>query len=538
MSGLLMSALSACGHLRAGSDAQPIVRDARAVQLVPAHAGGAHTPRPLAEPGVPHHPFMAQHGASSMHVDPFTTNAYAWAGPLGHAPEVASRAMGYLGGECPTINFDRRGRIVTVCVQTRTPYLVLLEPDTLRVLAVHELPARRTPLLRIRKAMEDTSGGAYFYLDHQDRSVVGTSDGTIDVISLVESAGSGQAPRFVLEERIDLTRQLSLPDGSLDKITAVMPDYQGNYWFVGRYGTVGVVSAQREVQVLRLAGEEIENSFSTSPDGTYIVSDHAMYRFERAPQGLRVVWREPYDRGRRRKVGQINQGSGTTPTLLGEDYVAIADNAEPRMNVVVWRRGRDARNRLVCKVPVFRAGHSATENTLIGHGRSLVVENNAGYDLFTTMRGGKTSAPGVARIDVREDESGCDLIWESQEISQTAVPKLSTATGLIYLYTKLPDAPEGADAYYFTAVDFASGRTVYRVLTGTGVRWDNNWASISLAPDGTAYVGVLNGLIRVRDGLVPAVGGLARSPAPVNVPPKSNEHHDGVAQATAPKAAL
>lgn len=491
-------ALAACGHLREGSAPRPIAVDARAVQLVPALVGGPHTPRPLPEPDVPHHPFMARHGASSMHVDPFITNAYAWSGPLGHAPEVSSRSMGFLSGECPTINFDQRGRVVTVCVKKRTPYLVLLDPHDLRVLASRELPARKTPLLRIRKAMNDTSGGAYFYLDHLDRAVVGTADGTIDIVATEE--GPEGTPRFVLHERIDLKRQLTLPDGSQDKITAVMPDYEGNYWFVGRYGSVGVVTTTGKVLGTLLKGEEIENSFSIAPDGAYIVSDHAMYRFELDPKaGPRVVWREPYDRGTRRKVGQINQGSGTTPTLLG-DYVAIADNAEPRMNVVVLRRDREVKDRLVCKVPVFAPGQSATENTLIGHGRSLVVENNAGYDLFLTMRGGKTSAPGIARIDVREDESGCDLVWESQEISQTTVPKLSTATGLIYLYTKLPDAPNGSDAYYFTAIDFETGRTVYRILTGTGVRWDNNWASISLAPDGTAYVGVLNGLIRVRDG--------------------------------------
>ncbi len=46
-----------------------------------------------------------------------------------------------------------------------------------------------------------------------------------------------------------------------------------------------------------------------------------------------------------------------------------------------------------------------------------------------------------------------------------------------------------------------SPKTVYQVLTGTGVRYDNNWAAISIAPDGSAYVGVLNGLIRVRDGV-------------------------------------
>lgn len=486
-----------CGHLRAGSLPTPISVDADELSLLESLMGRAHTPRPLSQPVVPAHPYMAANGASSMHVDSYTTNTYAWSGPLGHQPEVASRAMGILGGECPTINFDRLGRIVTVCVSSRTPHLVLLEPHTLKVLSTYELPARRTSLLSVRKAMQDTSGGAYFYLDQLDRAVVGTADGAIEVIAIKDGA---PLPELVLQERIELQTQLRLPDGELDKITAVMPDYDGNYWFVGRSGTVGAVTPMRRVLTTRLNGEEIENSFSTAPDGTYLVSDHAMYRFELDPvAGPRVVWRQAYDRGDRRKIGQINQGSGTTPTLLGDDYVILADNAEPRMNVLVLRRGRNERERLVCQVPVFRAGQSATENTLVAHGRSLIVENNAGYDIFTTMRGGKTSAPGLARIDIREDESGCDLIWESQEISQTTVPKLSTANGLIYAYTKLPEAPNETDAYYFTAIDFETGKTVYRVLTGTGMRWDNNWASISLAPDGTAFVGVLNGLIRVRD---------------------------------------
>ncbi|MFT3923894.1 MAG: hypothetical protein QM778_15280 [Myxococcales bacterium] len=503
-----LALVSACGHMRVGAS-RAIPWDTSVQHLVPARDGVAHAPRPLAKPYAPEHPFMAPHGASSMHVDPFTTNAYSWAGPLGHQPEVASRSMGFLGGECPTINFDRRGRIVTVCVSKRTPTLLLLEPETLHVLASYELPARRSSMLQLRKTMNDTSGGAYFYLDHLDRAVVGTADGSIEVIAV---EGQGEELRFVRHEHFNLARELTLPTGELDKITAVMPDFEGNYWFVARYGTLGFVRAKADpaaprVVSKRLAGEEIENSFSMAPEGAYIVSDHALYHFAATAQGtLALIWREAYDRGTARKLGQINQGSGTTPTILGEDYVAIADNAEPRMNVLVYRRKAGANERLVCRTPVFSPGQSATENTLIGHGRSLIVENNAGYDLFLTMRGGKTSAPGLARIDVRADESGCDVMWESREISQTTVPKLSTATGLVYAYTKLPNAPNGLDAYYFTAIDFDTGKTVYRVLTGTGVRYDNNWAAISLAPDGTAFVGVLNGLIRVRDSVVPYAG--------------------------------
>src|SRR5690606_31179671 len=132
---------------------------------------------------------------------------------------------------------------------------------------------------------------------------------------------------------------------------------EGNYWFATRYGRVGLVTPEHEVETRQLAGEEIQNSFSIAPDGTYVVTDHALYRFQRDPgRPPKVAWREVYDRGTRRKVGQINQGSGTTPTLLGDDLVAIADNAEPKMNVLVYRRTGQAEQRLVCEMSVFEAG--------------------------------------------------------------------------------------------------------------------------------------------------------------------------------------
>ena len=171
------------------------------------------------------------------------------------------------------------------------------------------------------------------------------------------------------------------------------------------------------------------------------------------------------------------------------------------MNVLVYRRGRDvAGARLVCRQPVFAPGASATENTFVGFGRSIVVENNAGYDLFLTMMFGRTGAGGVARVDLDDDGQGCHVLWESREISPTAVPKLSLGNGLLYLYTKLPDAPWWTDAYYLTAVDFRTGETVYKTLTGTGLGYDNHWAAITIGPDGTAYAGTLRGLLAVRDG--------------------------------------
>ena len=77
----------------------------------------------------------------------------------------------------------------------------------------------------------------------------------------------------------------------------------------------------------------------------YIVSDAALYRFDAGADGTpAVTWREKYPNSGVQKPGQVSPGSGTTPTLMGSEYVAITDNADP-MDVVVYKRGR-SRQRL------------------------------------------------------------------------------------------------------------------------------------------------------------------------------------------------
>jgi hypothetical protein len=345
------------------------------------------------------------------------------------------------------------------------------------------------------------NGVSNMHTDAYDTNTYEVS-GPLGVHPQIASTAAGTA--FRLEQAHDLSGFVARPSRPDDKITTVLPDWLGRLWFVTRYGLVGTVQPRTgAIAVLELFGEEIENSFAIGSEAVYIVSDHALYRFEANPQSgaPAVVWRETYDRGARHKPGMINQGSGTTPTLLGEDFVVIADNAHPQMHVLVYRRGRAiAGNRLVCKQPVFAPGRSTTENTVIGAGRSLIVENNYGYDMFPTMQFGRTSEPGITRIDLNDDGNGCHLVWESHEISQTTVPKLSLGNGLVYLYTKEPHAGRWVDAYYLTAVDFRTGATVYKILTGTGFGYDNNWAPITLGPDGAAYVGTVRGLIAIRDG--------------------------------------
>ena len=356
--------------------------------------------------------------------------------------------------------------------------------------------------------MEDSSG-AYFYLDDKDRVVMAASDQTIRRIGHSQDESGNWA--FEIQDQWDLSKEVPHdcttltnwePEGECDPITAVMPDHGGLIWWVTRAGRLGTLDPKTsEVQSTRLDNEEIQNGFSVAEDGVYIVSDHAMYRFHAGTGGEPVQgWRETYDRGTSRKVGTINQGSGTTPTLMGDDYVTITDNADGRINLVVYHRQQGHKGpRQVCAVPLFDDGHSVTDNSMVGFNRSILIENNAGYTSAYAQEDWDNAGGGIMRIDIRQDDSGCDVVWHSPEHSTSVVPKFSALNGLAYFYT-FEKQDDGQIAWYLSALDYESGDTVFKVLTGTGSAFDNNWAPLTLAPDGTAYVGTFRGLVAIWDG--------------------------------------
>ncbi|GGY77254.1 hypothetical protein GCM10010363_67780 [Streptomyces omiyaensis] len=485
-------------------------------RLVDPYEGAPGTARPPAGAGPAQHPHMAPNGRNGMHADAAGSGTHPYPGPLGRKPEVVSERIAAIGGECATVTFDSGGRLVTVCGTFGGFLLKLLDPRSLDTLAEYRLPQRSSTVeaitrLDFGKIFKDTSGGAYFYLDDRDRVVLADPRQHVLRISHGQRADGGW--EFRVDDDWDLTPLVPhdcvgwsdlLPDGECDPVTSVMPDWDGRIWWVTRHGRVGTVDpATGAVRAIRLEGEEIQNSFSVAEDGVSLVTDHALYAFEAGPDGTpRVLWRETYDRGSGTKPGSVNQGSGTTPDLFGrrEEYVAITDNADDRMRVLVYRRGADvpAGERLVCAVPVFRSGASTTDNSMISWGDSLVVENNYGYENPSSLGFGRSVVGGATRIDVRADGSGCDVVWESDVRSPSTVPKLSTVNGLLYFYEKRPHRL-GIDAWYLTAVDFGTGARVFSRFTGTGLAYDNNWAPVTLGPDGTAYVGVFNGIVAVRD---------------------------------------
>ncbi len=458
----------------------------------PAFIGSPFVPQPLAPMIIPEHPHLAAQGVNGMHGDSYNTESYPWSGPLGKNPVVDSASFGLIGGECTSVVFDREGRLITVCVNFFEMRLVAMNADTLQIIAMHDLPIRESnKTFDIDEIQNDSSGGAYFHLDNQDRAIIANADRHLQILGLQKIGDSMQWNVF---RDIDLNPYL--PEAS--RVTDAIPDWHGNIWFVTRKGIVGTVNINSgSVKIKELAGEELQNAIAVAEDGVYIVSDHALYGFRSNPSTDKpeIVWREIYDRGTKLKQGAINQGSGTTPSLMRDGLVAITDNADNQINVVVYRRKpEDSTDRVVCKIPVFRPNFSVTENSLIVYNRSIIVENNFGYT--TPFKNPKTE-PGVTRIDVREDLSGCDVVWQSLEASLSTVPKLSIGNGLIYLYTR--DMASEEEVWYFTAIDFATGQTQFKIHTSNGRNWNNNWAPITLGQNGRAYIGVLRGIVSIAD---------------------------------------
>jgi hypothetical protein len=450
----------------------------------PEFIGSPATPNPVPYFVPPRHPFMAPNGRSNIHEDAYQTDTSPHAGPLGnHMRELQNFQL----GECGTHTFDSRDRIVTVCVGLEGPRLEMIDPNTLAIIGYFPLPLRD---VTAGNPFTGFSGGGYFYLDDQDRAVIPTNLRQIWVIREADNPLG-----FAFQRAYDVSAQVKFGD----QIISALPDWSGRIWFASRKGVVGTVD-RASGAVHSAQFEPIGNSFAVDETGgVFIVTDGAMYRFDAGPDGEpEVTWREPYDNIGTIKPGQTQAGSGTTPTLMGHDYVAITDNADP-MDVVVYKRAAQVNgDRLVCKQPVFEQGAGSTDNSLITDGNALVVENNFGYRVTATEFGG-TTAPGIWRVDLDAEGSGCHVVWRSDERAPSVVPKLSAPNGLVYTYTKDPQ-PDHSDAWYFTALDFRTGATVYKRLTGEGLGFNNNYAPVTVHPNGTALVGTLGGLIGLRDG--------------------------------------
>jgi hypothetical protein len=460
-------------------------------------------------------------GTRTMHEDVYASDASVWPGPYGKRAEITywRNQAAKFAGICPAFGIDSQGRLLTISFSKGSTTLLRLHPHTLEPLYGLKLPPRGVKafeaMFKINTVFKSTAGGSYFVVDIHDRIVVPTIDNEIWVIEQHPENAPSRYFRVLYRMKADIPA-----DDAMTSCMPVMDDSMVGspgkaaplgYWFITEKGRVGIARppGQAQIPTLRLPNDEpIGNSCSMGKNGLVVVSEGALYRFELGPGKIVQRFRTEYEIGVP-KPGLLAPGSGTTPTLLGDRYVAIGDNSEV-MNVCLFDQ---ITGELLDEYPVFEDQNgSACENSFVGHGKSLVVGNTFGYQ--NPMQIGKlVKTPGMIRLDVDESKKKLVRKWYAKGVDlMSSTPKLSLANGLIYLYTmkwirkpkpngKLAER-KGEWLWSFVGVDFGTGRVVYDqpVFKGTQMQdHDNGWGTLTLGPNSTAYLGMWRGAIRIGE---------------------------------------
>ena len=442
---------------------------------LPRFTGEPAEAQPLPGPFPPANPALAPDGRSGSGLVAGNGAATPLAGPLGHGTASAS-ALQF--GPCASLAFDARDRLLALCNGLLGPSLRLIDARSLATIATLMLPPRSSA------DRTDLAGGTHFVVRADGSLLVPTNRGTLTSVAVEDAA---------LRETgtIDLAGVLRAGERPF----AVGAGFDGRDWVAGNQGTVVAVPRDGTPPRALALGEPIAEDLATDPSGTYVVTRDALYRLRARADGTpRIVWRQPLPSGLEDPhAGRIHAGPGTPPAIVPGGFVAVADGLNPP-RVTVVRIGGTAARRLACAVPVFRPGAGSVEAHLVVAGRSIVVTNAYGYDNVATTELGGTTTGGIVRVVV--GRRGCRVAWRSEEISPSAQPVVSRATGLLYTLIKPPGFP---DAWNLAALDWRTGRARFAALAGEGLGRNSEGGAVVLGPDGSAYAGTFGGVVRFAD---------------------------------------
>lgn len=221
-----------------------------------------------------------------------------------------------------------------------------------------------------------------------------------------------------------------------------------------------------DTNVLREDLEIVSNSIAADEDGgIYVVTSHAMYKFQWDGTTLSQAWQASYEVGTGMSSIRLGAGSGSTPSLMGtavsdDRFVVITDGQDVMHLVLFWRDGIPADwpglpgkdPRIACEVPVTfgdpSASETLSEQSVNVRGYSAVLVNDLLQDesvfdgqvpiirnLLSALEGGNPAqAPyGAERIDWDPVTRTCNTVWTNTTVSlPNGIPSMSEATGLFY----------------------------------------------------------------------------------------------------------
>ena len=558
LAGALTLSMAACSGAQAPAEATqtpsatatPAAAAAPAEETIPsAPESGALPVKALQPKQVEENPYMAKSDAN-IHHDGYNTDSTDEILPLGIYPEIHVSYETTNANASPAIYFDSYGHAV----------VPLLGGIAIRDLNAEETKTLGYFSPKQHDGGSYLIQSSYTFLDAENRIVCPTSNNHVLMLRATDEEGN-VLPEFekVLDIDIKAAAEAALGKELTQNLLSVVFDYDGNLWFATggfliyperqQQGVLGYIAhsaieailngeqtdLSKAVFVYELTpGEGAENGIAASKDGAVILTNQNCYLL-RANNGVEAVWCTPYEsvgakvsgEGDKTTGGGLAWGGGCSPTLT-PNLVMFTDNADPvNLLALDMKTGE-----VVAKTPVLDDlpdGYQvAIENSAIVHDDgagtvSTIVCNwfgagNAGladpnndssiqsyaniYDQNWLMKGNAMIAPGVERVDTVKTDSGYEMksIWTRNDLSDTAIMKLSTATGYIYGYVQ--DLTTGM--WQYIILDFATGETVFTMDVSNKYGYNNMAIGMYTGNSGNALycpTGYLE-LLRLQDRFV------------------------------------
>ena len=558
LAGALTLSMAACSAAQTPAEdtqassaaATPAEAAAPAEETTPsASLSGALPVKALQPKQVEENPYMAKSDAN-IHHDGYNTDSTDEILPLGIYPEIHVSYETTNANASPAIYFDSYGHAV----------VPLLGGIAIRDLNAEETKTLGYFSPKQHDGGSYLIQSSYTFLDAENRIVCPTSNNHVLMLRATDEAGN-VLPEFekVLDIDIKAAAEAALGKELTQNLLSVVFDYDGNLWFATggfriyperqQQGVLGYIAhsaieailngeqtdLSKAVFVYELTpGEGAENGIAASKDGAVILTNKNCYLL-RANNGVEAVWCTPYEsvgakvsgEGDKTTGGGLAWGGGCSPTLT-PNLVMFTDNADPvNLLALDMKTGE-----VVAKTPVLDDlpdGYQvAIENSAIvyddGAGTvSTIVCNwfgagNAGladpnndssiqsyaniYDQNWLMKGNAMIAPGVERVDTVKTDSGYEMksIWTRNDLSDTAIMKLSTATGYIYGYVQ--DLTTGM--WQYIILDFETGETVFTMDVSNKYGYNNMAIGMYTGNSGNALycpTGYLE-LLRLQDRFV------------------------------------
>ena len=521
-----------------------------AMCLSAAAAGAAALPvKALAPKRVDENPYMAKSDAN-IHHDGYNTDSTDEVLPVGIYPEINVSYETTNANASPAIYFDSYGHAV----------VPLLGGIAIRDLNAEETKT----LGYFSPKQHDGGGyviqSSYTYLDNENRIVCPTSNNHVLMLRATDEEGN-VLPEFekVLDIDIKAAAETALGKELEQNLLSVVFDYEGNLWFATggfriypereQQGVLGYI-ARTAIDAI-LNGEEVnlasavyvydlpvgegaENGIAASQEGAVILTNKNCYLL-RANNGVEAVWKTPYEsagakvsrEGDKTTGGGLAWGGGCSPTLT-PDLVLFTDNQETvnllaldmktgevvaslpvlddlpegyqvavENSAIVYDDGEDTVSTIVCNW--FGAGNAG----LADPNSDSSIQSYANiYDMNWLTKGNVMIAPGVERVDTIRTENGYEMksVWSRNDLSDTSIMKLSTATGYVYGYVQ--DLETGM--WQYIILDFATGETVFTMDVSNKYGYNNMAIGMYAGNSGNALycpTGYLE-LLRLQDRFV------------------------------------